>query len=130
MYQIILAAAILIGSQPILAAPSACQTTYQTTVSQCALGLNSLEPSIREGAQTACVRNAKLVREACFAGGGGDTCSANCNSTYTTQEELCKSTYNPAGCTDVFCEIEKLQQRAACISVAVTALNVCLAGCL
>lgn len=108
----------------------ACQMAYSTSVTQCAQGLDFLEPATRAGAQKACVQGAKLKRDICMAGTPPPTCQDSCQAAYNISVSSCESSYDPASCGgNLFCEGIISSQRAACIGNATNALNSCTAAC-
>jgi hypothetical protein len=108
----------------------ACQKAYSDTVAACAKNLSFLEPITRAGAQKACVQSAKLARDACLAGGPSSACIDSCQTVYNNSVVACEVTFNPADCGGAYtCERIVTQQRADCVSQAVTALDACTAAC-
>jgi hypothetical protein len=108
----------------------ACQLSYRTAVSQCAQGLNFLEPQTRAGAQKACVESAKLKRDVCLAGGPPPTCQESCQAVYDIQVANCMLTFNPSICgTDLVCQQIIQQQQSDCIAGATQTFNECVAAC-
>lgn len=107
-----------------------CQKNYATAISGCAQGLNFLEPSVRAGAQKACVKKSKMPRDSCLNGSVSPVCLDSGLAAYNITAAACVTNNNPPnGGGDVICEEILQQQQDDCISEAVTTLNTCNASC-
>jgi len=123
-----LVAALALQTQWAAAGDIECRRSYSLAVGACAQPSNLPDPGLRAGGQRACVDGARITRSYCTS--EIDACLDRGEAAYETSVAACEATFDPAVCAaGLTCEDTILQQRANCVSVAVSALASGAAAC-
>jgi len=121
-------AALALHTQLAAGAGIGCRRSYADAVGACAQPSNLADPGLRAGAQRACVDGARITRSYCMS--AVDACLDQGETAYEGSVAACETTFDPAVCAaGSTCEDTILQQRANCISVAVSVLASGAAAC-